>query len=77
MKKIYFLLGMFLSITATAQVNPCVPDVVNQDSLFGLWPDTTQNLPAADAGVYYEETVQLKTPTTAGEVPSVPIAISA
>jgi hypothetical protein len=76
MKKIYFLLGVMLSVSAMAQQNPCTPLGTNQDSLFGLWPDTTQNLPAADAGVYYETTVQLKTPTTAGEVPSVPIAIS-
>ena len=42
---------------------------MNQDSLFGLWPDTIQNLPTAVEGVYYESYVQLKTPAVASEVP--------
>ena len=39
-----------------------------QDSTFGLWPDTIQNLPIAQLDTYYEEHIQIKTPNTVGEV---------
>ena len=62
MKRILFFALVAFSLQTFAQNTPCVPDAMNQDSLFGLWPDTTQNLPTAVEGVYYESYVQLKTP---------------
>ena len=73
MKRILLFALVALSVQTFAQNAPCVPDATNQDSLFGLWPDTIQNLPTADEGVYYESYVQLKTPAVASEVPDVPI----
>lgn len=73
MKRILLFALVAFSVQTFAQNAPCVPDATNQDSLFGLWPDTIQNLPAADEGVYYETYVQLKTPALASEVPGVPI----
>ena len=73
MKRILFFALAAFSLQTFAQNTPCVPDAMNQDSLFGLWPDTTQNLPTAVEGVYYETYVQLKTPDVASEVPDVPI----
>ena len=46
----------------------CVPNSIYQDSLFGLWPDTVQNLQPANAGVYYNTVVNIKTPTIVAEV---------
>ena len=46
-----------------------------QDSTFGLWPDTIQNLPIAAIDTYYEEHIQIKTPATVGEVMGEPYFI--
>lgn len=73
MKRILLFAVLAFSLQTFAQNNPCVPVATNQDSLFGLWPDTIQNLPDVDEGVYYETYVQLKTPDVASEVPGVPI----
>ncbi len=72
MKNFLFFALLAFSVQSFAQNVPCVPNATNQDSLFGLWPDTIQNLPNADEGVYYESYVQLKTPAVASEVPNVP-----
>tara|TARA_B100000900_G_scaffold415626_2_gene446310 strand:- start:1198 stop:1986 length:789 start_codon:yes stop_codon:yes gene_type:complete len=76
MKRILLFTLIAFSVQIFAQNTPCVPDANNQDSLFGLWPDTIQNLPTANEGVYYESYVQLKTPAVASEVPDVPIQFS-
>ena len=41
---------------------PLYPRCYLQDSTFGLWPDTIQNLPIAAIDTYYEEHIQIKTP---------------
>ncbi|MGC6470115.1 MAG: T9SS type A sorting domain-containing protein [Flavobacteriales bacterium] len=58
-----------------SQQNPCIPNATLQDSTFGLWPDTTNNLPVAIAEQYYEEHIQIKTPATVGEVMGDPFTI--
>jgi|SaaInl85LU_5_DNA_1037374.scaffolds.fasta_scaffold36822_3 hypothetical protein len=67
----HFLLLIFSLVfgaSSFAQQNPCSPLESLQDSTFGLWPDTTQNLPLAVKEVYYEEHIQIKTPNNVGEV---------
>lgn len=76
MKRILHFAFLAFTLQTFAQNTPCMPDATNQDSLFGLWPDTVQNLPNADEGVYYETYVQLKTPDVASEVPDVPSQFS-
>ena len=71
MKKLLIIL-ICLPIIGLGQVNPCVPNLEFQDSVFGSWPDTIQNLPLAYSLNYYESVIQIKTPTSAGEVPNVP-----
>jgi hypothetical protein len=63
-----FLLTGLMSLNLLAQNSPCTPDASLQDSLFGLWPDTIQNLPLAYVDQYYEEHIQIKIPGTVGEV---------
>jgi hypothetical protein len=76
MKKILFLsLAVVTSFSVFAQQSPCVLDVSLQDSTFGLWPDTTQNLPLSLVDTYYEEHIQIKTPATVGEVMGDPFEI--
>lgn len=74
-KSLLFTLLFTLSLTVYAQQSPCVPDVSFQDSTFGLWPDTIQNLPIAQLDTYYEEHIQIKTPNTVGEVMGDPYEI--
>ena len=76
MKNILLLtITLFFGFNAIAQQNPCEPQASLQDSTFGLWPDTTQNLPLAVKEVYYEEHIQIKTPNTVGEVMGDPFYI--
>jgi len=63
-----FTFVLVLGLSVNAQQNPCTPSASLQDSTFGLWPDTIQNLPLAVKEVYYEEHIQIKTPNTVGEV---------
>lgn len=74
-KSLLFTLLFSLSLTILAQQSPCVPDASLQDSTFGLWPDTIQNLPIAQLDTYYEEHIQIKTPATVGEVMGDPYEI--
>ena len=76
MKKSLLITLLFsLSLTVLAQQSPCIPDASLQDSTFGLWPDTIQNLPIAQLDTYYEEHIQIKTPATVGEVMGDPYEI--
>ena len=72
MKQILLFALVAFSVQTFAQTNPCVPNMELQDSLFGLWPDTIENLAEGNINIYYEDYVQIKTPATAGEVPDVP-----
>lgn len=74
-KSLLFTLLFTLSITVLAQQSPCIPDASLQDSTFGLWPDTIENLPIAQLDTYYEEHIQIKTPATVGEVMGDPYEI--
>ena len=68
MKAIYTLIILLIPFLGLSQQSPCVPDESLQDSTFGLWPDTIENLPIVQLGTYYEEYIQIKTPATVGEV---------
>ena len=74
-KSLLFTLLFSLSLAVLAQQSPCVPDASLQDSTFGLWPDTIENLPIAQLDTYYEEHIQIKTPATVGEVMGDPYEI--
>ena len=46
----------------------CVPDAQYSDSTWGIWPDTAQNFISGNSGTYYEQIVNFKLPTDAGEL---------
>ena len=46
----------------------CVPDAQYSDSTWGIWPDTAQNFISGNTGVYYEQIVNFKLPTDAGDL---------
>ena len=76
MKHLLLIYCLFAWCFSFSQMNPCTPDVSLQDSTFGLWPDTIENLPTAVMNVYYEEHIQIKTPNTVGDVLGDPYTIT-
>jgi len=62
MKKTLLLLALVLGYSnVNAQ---CTPDALYQDSLYGIWPDTIQNLPSCNPGLTYHAELTIKTPST-------------
>ena len=62
MKKTLLLLALVLGYSnVNAQ---CTPDALYQDSLYGIWPDTIQNLPSCNIGLNYHAELTVKTPST-------------
>jgi hypothetical protein len=47
---------------------PCTPDPLYADSLFGVWPDTTENFAPAFLGQDYQQVLNLKVPQDAGAI---------
>jgi len=76
MKFFYCLLTLVLFQVGTG-MGQCVPDQLYADSVFGLWPDTTENFPSATQNTYYETVVDLKVPVSAGDIPGVNPVFSA
>ncbi|MBT3417603.1 MAG: T9SS type A sorting domain-containing protein [Flavobacteriales bacterium] len=62
MKKLLILFAVTLGcVTANAQ---CTADPQYQNSTYGIWPDTIQNLPIVVQGQPYFTTLTVKTPAT-------------
>lgn len=51
-----------------AMAQPCTPDPLYADSLFGVWPDTTENFAPGIIGVPYQQVLNLKVPQDAGTI---------
>lgn len=54
-----------LSVQAFAQ---CTPNPLYNDSLFGAWPDTTENFPPGVVNMFYTDTLNLLLPLDGGDV---------
>lgn len=66
MKKIITLFT--ISFISSLSFGQCVPGANFSDSLFGAWPDTTENLPGAAVNVPYTTTLNFKVPLNASDV---------
>jgi hypothetical protein len=51
------------SFSASAQ---CTPNQLYADSVYGVWPDTTENFMSGMANVFYSDTLNILVPTDAG-----------
>jgi len=61
--------GMVGSVIVNVPIqSPCVPDAIYSDSTWGIWPDSTENFVSGDSGIYYEQIVNFKLPTDAGDL---------
>lgn len=64
MKKALLVLGLVISsVAASAQ---CVPNALYADSVYGAWPDTTENFTNGELNVFYSDTLYLLIPQDAG-----------
>ncbi len=59
---------VFTTIAGAAFAQPCTPDPLYADSLFGVWPDTTTNFVTGYVGVPYTQVLNLIVPQDAGVV---------
>ena len=65
MKKLLILsLSTFMLIASSWAQQSCTPGANYADSTYGVWPDTTQNLPPAQVNVAYSADVNFKVPAT-------------
>jgi len=64
MKKSLPLLAFFSFLAFASFGQSCVPGANFIDSTYGVWPDTTQNLPPAAANVAYSTDLNFKVPST-------------
>ncbi|MCF8202690.1 MAG: T9SS type A sorting domain-containing protein [Crocinitomicaceae bacterium] len=63
MKKL-LLSALFATTYALSWGQSCTPGTNFVDSTYGIWPDTTQNLPPADPNVAYSTDINFKVPST-------------
>ncbi len=59
---------LFAAASSIALAQPCTPDPLYADSVFGVWPDTTENFSAGMIGIPYEQILNLIVPSDAGLV---------
>ena len=63
MKKL-LLSALFAMTYGLSWGQSCTPGTNFVDSTYGIWPDTTQNLPPADPNVSYSTDINFKVPST-------------
>jgi len=56
------------AIASAALAQPCTPNPLYADSVFGVWPDTTENFMTGYVGVPYFQDLNLIVPSEAGLV---------
>ena len=69
MKKTILSLAIALTGLGT-QAQVCTPNPLYTDSIFGIWPDTTDNLASGMVGVAYFQDINLIVPQDAGLIDS-------
>jgi hypothetical protein len=63
-----FTLVVSCAIASAALAQPCTPNPLYADSVFGVWPDTTENFMPGYVGVPYFQDLNLIVPSEAGLV---------
>ncbi len=63
------LLALSLSLSALgAFAQPCTPNPLYADSVFGVWPDTTENFMPGQLGIPYSQDLNLIVPVSAQDI---------
>lgn len=58
----------FLALAASALAQPCIPNPLYADSVFGVWPDTTENFMPGLLGIPYSQDLNLIVPVNAQDI---------
>ncbi len=66
------ILLLATALTVGASHAQCTPDPLYADSVFGVWPDTTENFMSGVLGQFYTDTLNLIVPTNAADIPADP-----
>lgn len=59
------ILAASLAITAANAIGQCTPNQLYADSIYGVWPDTTENFAPGVLDVFYSDTLNILVPTEA------------
>lgn len=70
MRRTILLLATAFAVDASQA--QCTPDPLYADSVFGVWPDTTENFINGFVGLFYSDTLNLIVPTNASDIPADP-----
>ncbi len=62
------ILAAGLAVATGSAIGQCVPDPIYADSVYGVWPDTTQNFAPGILDVFYSDTLNILVPSDAGLV---------
>ncbi|MBK9176924.1 MAG: T9SS type A sorting domain-containing protein [Flavobacteriales bacterium] len=62
------LATVFAFACAAAIAQPCTPNPLYADSVFGVWPDTTQNFMPGQLGMPYSQDLNLIVPVNAQDI---------
>ena len=62
------LLCASIALTGIGAFAQCTPNALYADSVFGVWPDTTENFVDGEVGVFYSDTLNLIVPLNAQDV---------
>lgn len=57
--------SLVVGLPASAQ---CVPNELYADSVFGVWPDTTENFIGGTVGLFYSDTINILIPANAQDI---------
>jgi hypothetical protein len=63
-----FTLAVLFIAASIAMAQPCTPNPLYTDSVFGVWPDTTENFMPGTLGAAYYQDLNLIVPAEAGLV---------
>lgn len=64
------ILAASLAITGANAIGQCTPNLLYTDSVYGVWPDTTENFAGGVLNVFYSDTLNILVPTDAGLIDS-------
>ncbi len=62
-KALLSIVVVLASFSASAQ---CTPNQLYADSVYGVWPDTTENFMSGVVNMFYSDTLNILVPTDAG-----------
>ena len=64
MKKLLLSVLAVASFSFVSNAQSCSPNAIYADSAYGVWPDTTTNLPLASQNVFYSTNLDFAVPAT-------------